>query len=97
MENYMWMKVDCGNGMHFDYWVMKRGRSLISGRMLYSTLIRTDYNVLFRSLPKITNFLPWLENVGAEYEDVWEDRYRYTLSMPHYYDSREDDEHSEDI
>lgn len=86
-----WIKVTCDNGLSFEYCVVLLEKDTYLGEPIYCTIIKTDLFVPFRRLGDVvTKYMPWLHNVGVQFEDEWVDKYRYTISLPHFNPSKED-------
>lgn len=86
-----WIKVTCDNGLTFEYRVVLLEKNTYLGEPIYCTIIKTDLFVPFRSLGDVVSkYMPWLHNVGVKFEDEWIDKYRYTISLPHFNPNKED-------
>lgn len=86
-----WIKVTCDNGLSFEYCVVLLEKDTYLGEPIYCTIIKTDLFVPFRRLGDVVSkYMPWLHDVGVQFEDEWVDKYRYTISLPHFNPSKED-------
>lgn len=86
-----WTKITCDNGLTFEYTVVLLEKDTYLGEPVYCTVIKTDFDVPYRKLGDVVGkYMPWLHDVGVQFEDEWVDKYRYTISIPHFKPNKED-------
>ena len=86
-----WVKVTCDNGLTFEYCVILLEKDTYLGEPLYCTIIKTDFNVSRRNLGNIVKYMPWLHNVPIQFDEEMIDKYRYTITVPHFNPNKEEE------